>query len=133
MRQHIIALIDCDSFYVSCERKDNPSLQNRPVCVMTGGGNKGIIVSRSKEVKALGIKMGVPYFQIMNTHKQIICIPARMHRYSEISYEVMKIIKNFSPDVEVTSVDEAYIDLTGLNKVYNSSYTDIIKKIRQTI
>ena len=133
MRQYIIALVDCDSFYVSCERKENPDLQGKPVCVMTGGGNKGIIVSRSKEAKALGIKMGAPYFQIKDVYKEAICIPARMHRYSEISKEVMDTIKTFSPDVEVVSVDEAYIDLTSLNKVYNSTYTDIIKNIRQTI
>ena len=60
MKPHIIALIDCDSFFVSCERVDNPALQNQPVCVMTGSGNKGIIVSRSKEAKLLGIKMGMP-------------------------------------------------------------------------
>ncbi len=133
MQQHIIALVDCDSFYVSCERKDNPDLRNKPICVMTGGGNKGIIVSRSKEAKALGIKMGAPYFQIKDKYKQVICIPARMKRYSEVSCEVMNIIKSFSPDVEITSVDEAYIDLTNLNKVYRSTYTDIIKNIRQTI
>ena len=133
MRQNIIALIDCDCFYVSCERKDNPSLQGKPVCVMTGGGNKGIIVSRSKEAKDLGIKMGAPYFQIKDAYKEAICIPARMHRYSEISKEVMDTIKTFSPDVEVVSVDEAYIDLTGLNKVYKTTYTNIIKNIRQTI
>lgn len=133
MIQHIIALIDCDSFYVSCERKDNPSLQGKPVCVMTGGGNKGIIVSRSKEAKALGIKMGAPYFQVKDKFPQAIYIPARMNRYNEISNEVMNTIKTFSPDVEVTSVDESYIDLTGLNKVHKSTYTDIIKNIRQTI
>ena len=133
MIQYIIALIDCDSFYVSCERKDNPSLQEKPVCVMTGGGNKGIIVSRSKEAKALGIKMGAPFFQVKDKFPQAIYIPASMNRYNEISNEVMNTIKTFSPDVEVTSVDEAYIDLTGLNKVHKSTYTDIIKNIRQTI
>ena len=133
MKQHIIALVDCDCFYVSCERKDNPSLCGKPVCVMTGGGNKGIIVSRSKEAKAMGIKMGMPYFQVKPNFPDAICIPARMHRYAEISHEVMSVIKTYSPDVEVTSVDEAYIDLTGLNKVYKSTYTDIIKNIRKTV
>lgn len=133
MRQHIIALIDCDCFYVSCERKDNPDLQGKPVCVMTDGGSKGIIVSRAKEAKAMGVKMGQPYFQVKPQYPDAICIAARMHRYSEISREVMDCIKTFSPDVEVTSVDEAYIDLTSLDKVYKSTYTDIIKKIRQTI
>lgn len=133
MRQRIIALVDCDCFFVSCERKDNPDLQGKPACVMTGGGSKGIIVSRAKEAKAMGVKMGQPYFQVKPQFPNAICIAARMHRYSEISKEVMDCIKTFSPDVEVTSVDEAYIDLTSLDKVYHSTYTDIIKKIRQTI
>ena len=80
MRQHVIALVDCDCFFVSCERKDNPDLQGKPVCVMTGGGSKGIIVSRSKEAKALGIKMGQPYFQVKPNFRAAICIPARHHR-----------------------------------------------------
>ena len=133
MRRRVIALVDCDCFFVSCERKDNPSLNGKPVCVMTGASSKGIIVSRSKEAKALGIKMGQPYFQVKPNFPTAICIPARHHRYAEISKEVMDTIRTFSPDVEVTSVDEAYIDLTSLDKVYNATYTDIIKKLKQTV
>lgn len=133
MKQQVIALVDCDSFYVSCERKDNVSLQGKPVCVMTSVSDKGIIVSRSKEAKELGIKMGAPYFQIKNTYKNVVFLPTRMKRYAQISAQVMSEIKNFSPDVEVVSVDEAYIDLTGLDKVYKTTYTQIIKNIRQTI
>lgn len=133
MKQHAIALIDCDSFFVSCERVDNPALCGKPVCVMTGGGSKGIIVSRSKEAKLLGIKMGTPYFQVQKTYPQAICLPARHRRYAEISRQVMNIIKTFSPDVEEVSIDEAYIDLTGLNNVYKTSYNELINKIRQTI
>ena len=133
MKQRIIGLIDCDAFFVSCERVDNPDLQDKPVCVMTGGGNKGIIVSRSKEAKSLGIKMGAPYFQVQRMFPQAICIPARHFRYEEISFKVMNIIKSFSPDVEEVSIDEAYIDLTGLNEVYKTSYTELVSKIRETI
>lgn len=133
MKQRVIALIDCDSFYVSCERKDNPSLQGKAVCVMTSASDKGIVVSRSKEAKELGVKMGAPYFQIKNTYKNVVYLPTRMKRYAEISAQVMSEIKNFSPDVEVVSVDEAYIDLTGLDKVFKISYVQIIKNIRQTI
>lgn len=133
MKQRIIALIDCDSFFVSCERVDNPSLQDKPVCVMTSEGNKGIVVSRSKQAKALGVKMGAPYFQIKNSYPQMIYLPSRHQRYSEISNQVMSVIKTFSPDVEEVSIDEAYIDLTGLNKVHKTTYTDLIIKIRQTI
>lgn len=133
MKQKIIALIDCDSFFVSCERVDNPSLQNKSVCVMTSNNDKGIIISRSKEAKALGIKMGAPYFQIKNSFPNTIFLPARHQRYSEISAQVMSVIKTFSPDVEEVSIDEAYIDLTGLNKVFKTTYTNLIKTIRQTI
>jgi len=133
MKQRIIGLIDCDAFFVSCERVDNPDLQSKPVCVMTGGGNKGVIISRSKEAKIIGIKMGAPYFQVQKTHPQAICIPARHYRYKEISREVMSVIRTFSPDVEEVSIDEAYVDLTGLNKVYKTTYTELITKIRQTI
>jgi len=133
MRQHVIALVDCDCFYVSCERKDKPDLQGKPVCAVTTTSNKGIVLSRSKEAKALGIKMGAPMFQIKDQYPTCHYVPARYHRYAEISKEVMDTIKTFSPDVEVTSVDEAYIDLTGLNKAQNTTYTDIIKNIRKTI
>ena len=133
MKQHIIALVDCDCFYVSCERKDNPDLQGKPVCAVTTTSSKGIVLSRSKEAKALGIKMGAPMFQIKNQYPTCHYMPARHHRYAEISKEVMDTIKTFSPDVEVTSVDEAYIDLTSLNTVYHSTYTDIIKNIRQAV
>ncbi len=133
MKQRIIALIDCDSFFVSCERVDNPELRNLPVCVMTGNENKGIIISRSKEAKAIGIKMGMPYFQVHKLYPQAICIPARHHRYAEISHQVINIIKTFTPDVEEVSIDEAYVDLTDINRLYNTSYTELITKIRQAI
>lgn len=100
---------------------------------MTGNANKGIIVSRSREAKRIGIKMGEPYFLVSKNHPEAICIPVHHNRYAEISENVMNIIKTFSPDVEEVSIDEAYVDLTGLNKVYKTSYTEIISNIRKTI
>lgn len=129
----VIALVDCDSFFVSCEQKDNPKIKNKPVCTLTGVNSRGVVVSRSKEAKALGIQMGAPYFQIKDEYKGVVYLPVRHERYDEISHEVMTRLKNFSPDVEVVSVDEAFIDLTGLNKLYNKSYTEIIKDIRNDI
>lgn len=133
MKQHIIALIDCDSFYVSCEIKDNPELQGKPVCVMTSKGMKGIVVSRSKEAKALGIQMGAPYFQIKDNYKNVIFLPTRIQRYSIISKQVMDCLKEFSPDVEITSIDEAFIDLTGINELRKKSYLEIISEIKTKI
>ncbi len=133
MKEKIIALIDCDSFFVSCERVDNPSLQGQAVCVMSGCGNKGVVISRSSEAKSLGIKMGEPYFQLHRKFPQVICIGARHGRYCQISACVMDVIKRYSPQVEVVSIDEAYIDITGMHKIYKTTYTDIAGKIRQSV
>ena len=130
--QRIIALIDCDCFFVSCERVKNPDLQGKPVCVMTGG-SKGVIVSRSKEAKAIGIKMGDPYFKVQAEHPEAICIPAHHQLYHEISKKVMDTIRDFTPDVEVVSVDEAYADVTGFNKLHQTSYTQFVTDIRNEI
>lgn len=129
----VIALVDCDSFFVSCEQKARPEFKNRPVCVLTSVNNKGVVVSRSKEAKALGIKMGAPYFQIKEMASKVAFFPARHDWYDKVSSDVMDVVKTFSPDVEVVSVDEAFVDLTGLNKFYNKSYTEIIKDIRQKV
>ncbi len=132
-QQRIIALVDCDCFFVSCEQVDNPDLRGKAVCVTTGAGERGIVVSRSPKAKALGIKMGEPLFKLHKRGIEAVFIPARHHRYSEISAQVMQVLQNFSPDVEQVSVDEAYVDLTSLNKVYKKTYTEIIKDIRQQV
>ena len=133
MKEHVIALVDCDCFFVSCERVDNPGLNGKAVCVTTGATSKGIVVSRSNEAKALGIKMGAPMFQIQDKYQNVYYIPARHERYSEISKQVMNVLREFSPDVKEVSIDEAYVDLTGFSKLYKLKYVDLIKKIRQTI
>ncbi len=129
----VICLVDCDSFYVSCEQRDNPLYRGKPVCVLTGAGARGIVVSRSKEAKERGIQMGAPLFTIKNAGNDVIYLPARMDKYIQISEKVMNCLKTFSPQVEVVSVDEAYIDLTSLNKLYQKTYTEIVRTIRQTV
>lgn len=126
-----IALIDCDSFYVSCEQLIEPALANKAVCVMSN--NDGCIVARSKEAKALGVKMGMPVFQARREFPQVIYLSGRIDLYGEISERVMNILKEYSPIVEVYSIDEAFIDLTGLRKLYKLSYLDIASKIRSDI
>ena len=97
------------------------------------GGDRGVIVSRSIEAKALGIKMGAPYFKVKAEQPEAICLPARHHLYHQISEKVMNVIRSFTPDVEVVSVDEAFADLTGLNKVHRSTYTQLITDIRNAV
>lgn len=130
-KKHVIALVDCDSFFVSCEQKVNPELKGKPVCVMSARGQ--CVISRSKEAKALGIRMGMPYFQITGKMKDAIYINASHDLYGEISHEVMNVLKRFSPKVEVYSIDEAFVDLTGLERLYKKNYLEIAQLIRQTI
>lgn len=131
--KHVIALIDCDCFFVSCERVDNPDLLKKPVCVVTSCDSRGIVVSRSNEAKALGIKMGMPLFQITHNQKKARFIPVRHARYAELSEQVIDVLREFTPQVEVVSIDEAYIDLTEMNQYYKLSYRNLILKIRQHI
>lgn len=130
-RKNVIALVDCDSFFVSCEQKMNPDLKGKPVCVMSGRGQ--CVISRSKEAKALGIRMGMPYFQIEGIMKKAVYIPANHDLYCEISEQVMEVLKSFSPKVEVYSIDEAFVDLTGLERLYKRNYLEIAQLIRQTL
>ncbi|MGI6680561.1 MAG: DNA polymerase Y family protein [Bdellovibrionota bacterium] len=129
--QKYIALIDCDSFFCSCEIKSNPKLKGKALCVTTG--ERGCIVSRTKEAKKMGIKMGAPVFQAIKEYPNCIYIKANHEKYIEISKKVMQILKDLSPTVEVYSIDEAFMDLTGLLKVYKKNYFDFAKYIQEKI
>lgn len=130
-RKSVIALVDCDSFFVSCEQSVNSELKGRPVCVMSGRGQ--CVISRSKEAKKLGIRMGMPYFQIEGQMKKATYINANHELYFKISEKVMTILKNFSPKVEVYSIDEAFVDLTGLERLYKKNYLEIAQMIREEV
>lgn len=126
-----IALVDCDSFFASCEQLLNPMLIGKPVCVMSN--NDGCIVARSKEAKELGVKMGMPVFQARKIHPNVIYISGRLDIYGEISNRVMEVLRHFSPTIEVYSIDEAFIDLTGLRKVYRKNYLKIAEDIKNEV
>ena len=130
-KKNIIALVDCDSFFVSCEQAINPELKGKPVCVMSGRGQ--CVISRSKEAKKLGIRMGMPYFQIEGQMKKATYINANHDLYCQISEEVMTVLKSFSPKVEIYSIDEAFVDLTGLERLYKKNYLEIAQMIREEV
>lgn len=108
-----IALIDVNNFYVSCERVFNPKLINKPVVVLSN--NDGCAVARSNEVKALGVAMGAPWFKLKDLAKQhgIIALSSNYALYADMSNRVMSILRQFSPDQEVYSIDESFLDLTS--------------------
>lgn len=109
-----IALIDCNSFYASCERIFRPELRKRPVVVLSN--NDGCVIARSAEAKQLGIKMGAPYFQIRRDLERwgVVAFSSNYALYGDISERVMAVIESLVPAVEVYSIDEAFADLTGV-------------------
>ena len=109
----IFALVDCNNFYASCEKLFRPDLKNTPIVVLSN--NDGCVVARSKEAKALGIKMGVPVFKIQDEIRQhnIQTFSSNYALYADMSSRVMRTLERFSPRVEVYSIDEAFLDLAG--------------------
>lgn len=109
------ALVDCNNFYVSCERVFNPSLLNKPVVVLSN--NDGCVISRSNEAKQLGIPMGAPAFENEHIFKRnnVQVYSANFALYGDMSRRVMSILSNYSPVQEIYSIDECFLDLSGMN------------------
>lgn len=112
MKPRVFALVDCNNFYVSCERLFCAELRNRAVIVLSN--NDGCVVARSKEAKALGIKMGQPLFQCQEfvEKHQVAVYSSNYALYQELSDRVMAVLKRFAPAIEVYSIDEAWLDLS---------------------
>ena len=117
-----IALVDCNNFYVSCERLFRPDLWGRPVVVLSN--NDGCIVSRSNEAKALGLKMGQPWFECEELAERhgVLALSSNYPLYADMSNRVMTTLADFSPKVEVYSIDECFIDMTGMPRLRETSY-----------
>ena len=113
----MIALVDVNNFYVSCERLFNPKLLNKPVVVLSN--NDGCIISRSNEAKLLDIKMGTPLFKIKNLieSSSIIVLSSNYPLYADISNRTMTLLASFSPQQEIYSIDESFLDLSGNQKL----------------
>ena len=125
-----IALIDCNSFYVSCERLFNPKIRKLPVVVLSN--NDGCIISRSNEAKDLGIKMGEPYFKARNIiiKNNVQVFSSNYSLYGDISRRVMRTLKRFNSKIEVYSIDEAFLDLSNFS---DKEVKDVGKEIRNTV
>jgi DNA polymerase V len=129
MKKDIFALVDCNNFYVSCERVFNPKLENRPVVVLSN--NDGCVVARSNEAKALDIGMGVAAFEIKNILEKnnVEVYSSNYTLYADMSSRVMQTLSTFTPEIEIYSIDEAFLNLAG----FNWSLTDYGRKIQQTV
>ncbi|HLM58016.1 MAG TPA: Y-family DNA polymerase [Pyrinomonadaceae bacterium] len=123
-----IALVDCDNFYVSCERVFDPGLRGRPVVVLSN--NDGCIISRSDEAKALGIRMGAPLHEerrVVEAHD--VCVFSSNYAlYGDMSWRVMQTLSDFAPEVEVYSIDEAFLELDFAGQREARSLGDCIRE-----
>ncbi|MBQ1874648.1 MAG: Y-family DNA polymerase [Paludibacteraceae bacterium] len=128
------ALCDCNNFFVSCERVFRPDLEGRPVVVLSG--NDGCVVSRSNEAKALGIKMGVPLYQIKGlVDKQgVVCFSSNFSLYGDLSDRVMSILRQKTARFEQYSIDEGFINLDHVPEAEQKAYCErIVLEIRQGV
>ena len=131
MHTTVFALVDCNNFYVSCERVFNPRLEGQPVVVLSN--NDGCVVSRSNEAKALGIPMGAPLFKIKELvdRHQVIVYSSNYELYADMSERVMACLAEFASEIEYYSIDEAFLNLDYRDGDYQSWGHKIRQKIKQ--
>ena len=125
------SLIDCNNFYASCERVFNPSLNDKPIVVLSN--NDGCVIARSNEAKKLGIPMGAPAFQyqsVFRTHG-VKVFSANFHLYGDMSRRVMNILSSYSPISEIYSIDECFLSLHGMDIDHYTYGLDMVRKVRQ--
>jgi len=128
------ALVDCNNFYASCERVFQPEFNDRPIAVLSN--NDGCVISRSYEAKAAGIPMGAPAFQIKDLvkEKNVKIFSSNYALYGDLSNRVMAILNQFSPNVEIYSIDEAFLNFDGLNiEDYHSYGLQMKNRVRKWV
>ena len=122
--------IDADAFFASCEQAIHPELKGRPVIT---GKERGIVAAASYEAKARGVQRGMRLFEVRKVCPDCIILPSDYETYSLFSVRMFEILRRFSPDVEEYSIDEAFVDLTGLRRSFHGSYESIAENMRKTI
>ncbi len=128
----MFALVDCNNFYASCERVFNPALRTRPVVVLSN--NDGCIIARSEEAKVLGIQMGTPVFKCRDLlrHHKVAVFSSNYPLYGDMSSRVMMTLADFAPELELYSIDEAFLDMSSFGRFDLVKYAhDIRRRVRQ--
>ena len=129
--ERVVLHIDMDAFYASVEQLDHPELRGKPV-IVGGSSNRGVVSAASYEARKFGVRSAMPIFQAKKRCPEGIFVPVRMRRYKEMSNQVMEILERYSPTVEQVSIDEAYLDLTGLERLHGSP-EQIARRIKEEI
>lgn len=122
--------LDADAFFASCEQAIHPELRGKPVIT---GKERGIVAAASYEAKARGVKRGMSLYEVKKICPDAVMLPSDYETYSIFSLRMFEILRRFSPDVEEYSIDEAFVDLTGLRRIFHGSYGMIARKMQETI
>jgi DNA polymerase-4/DNA polymerase V len=122
--------VDADAFFASCEQAVHPELRGRPVIT---GKERGIVAAASYEAKAKGVKRGMRLFEVKKVCPDAVILPSDYETYSLFSLRMFGIFRRFSPDVEEYSIDEAFVDLTGLRRSFHGPYAMIAGKMQETV
>jgi len=122
--------MDADAFFASCEQAVHPELRGKPVIT---GKERGIVAAASYEAKARGVKRGMSYMDVKRVCPDAIVVPSDYETYSLFSVRMFEILRRFSPDIEEYSIDEAFVDLTGLRRSYHCSYEMLAATIQKTV
>ena len=131
MKEKVIALIDGNNFFAGCEILMNPDLKGKAVCVLSN--NDGCVIARSNEAKKLGIKMGMPYFMAKKEFPSAVYLSANFSLYQDLSRRMIQYLSIYSDKIDVYSIDEAFVDITGLDKIYKMSFRELALKIKTDI
>lgn len=127
----MFALADVNSFYASCEKVFRPDLRNKPVVVLSN--NDGCVIARSKEAKQLGIKMGIPWYQLKSTEfpVHVVAFSSNYELYASMSNRVMAHLEELAPRVEQYSIDEMFLDISGIDSCID--YEDFGRQLREHV
>jgi len=126
-----IAHVDCDAFYASCEAARHPELKGSAICVLSS--QDAIVVAKSYAAKALGVTTGMPVWEAKKIAPQVVCLAADFRYYGQVSGKLFAILRRYSPDVEVYSIDEGFMDMSAVPALWHQSFQQLADEIRLTI
>lgn len=128
-KNRIVVLVDMDAFFASCEQQEKPFLRGKPVAV----GGKNIVAACSYEAKAYGVKSGMSTYKAIEICPSLIVVPGDMEKYAFTSREIMKMLPDYTSEIEIFSVDEAFLDVTDTVKFWDNNPFNIAKDLRERI
>ncbi|HRW29396.1 MAG TPA: DNA polymerase IV, partial [Emcibacteraceae bacterium] len=131
LHQLTIAHIDCDAFYASIEKRDDPTLSAKPLII--GGGKRGVVSTCCYIARTFGVKSAMPMFQAKKLCPNAIILPPNMKKYSDVSRQIREIFDELTPAIEPISIDEAFLDLGGTEKLHGLSAAKLLSKTASKI